>query len=112
MTREVRYCVRCVISNQRPLAGREYARLPGSEPDQMVIDAEGVCGACRVAERKTAIDWAERRRELHQLCARHRRVDGRYDVLVPGSGGKDSVYAAHLLRDEFGLHPLPVTLKP
>ncbi|MBI3106697.1 MAG: N-acetyl sugar amidotransferase, partial [Candidatus Rokubacteria bacterium] len=44
------------------------------------------------------MDWAERERELEELLARHRRADGRYDVLVPGSGGKDSIYASHLLK--------------
>jgi N-acetyl sugar amidotransferase len=40
---------------------------------------------------------------------RHRRDDGSYDCLVPGSGGKDSAYAAHVLKYKYGMHPLTVT---
>lgn len=57
------------------------------------------------------MDWKARDEELRSLCARYRRAD-HYDVVVPGSGGKDSVYAAHLLRDEYGLHPITVTWAP
>ena len=95
---EVRYCARCVVSNQRP---------------RIVLDAEGVCNACRFAERKeTAIDWEERDRELKELCARFRRDDGRFDVIVPSSGGKDSGYVAHLLKHRYAMHPLTVTWAP
>lgn len=73
---------------------------------------DGVCGACRVHERKAATDWQARDEELRALLARYRRSDGRPDVLVPGSGGKDSVLAAALLRDRFGMSPLTVTWRP
>ena len=46
------------------------------------------------------------------LCDRYRRNDGHYDCLVPGSGGKDSFYAAHKLKYEFGMNPLTVTWAP
>ena len=31
---------------------------------------------------------------------------------MPGSGGKDSVYAAHLLKYKYGMHPLTCTWAP
>jgi len=95
---DVRYCVRCVISNQRP---------------RISFDDEGVCSACRYAEVKQhEIDWAARERELAELCDRFRRDDGRFDVLVPCSGGKDSGYVAHVLKHKHGMHPLTVTWAP
>ena len=106
-----RFCTRCVISTNRPIASREYSRVLGSEPERMSFDAEGVCGACRVAEAKAKVNWQAREEELEQLLGRYRRSDGRPDVLVPGSGGKDSVFAAHRLR-ELGMHPLTVTWAP
>ena len=42
----------------------------------------------------------------------YRKSDGSYDCLVPGSGGKDSFYAAHLLKYKYGMHPLTVTWAP
>ncbi|MFM8001178.1 MAG: N-acetyl sugar amidotransferase, partial [Actinomycetota bacterium] len=38
--------------------------------------------------------------------------DGSYDCLVPGSGGKDSFVAAHMLKYKYGMHPLTVTWAP
>ena len=110
----VSYCRSCVISNQRPSSSVEFLNTANSPKKTIQFDAEGVCDACRFAERKHggAIDWAERERELKDVLARHRRTDGRYDVLVPGSGGKDSVYAAHVLKYKYGMNPLTVTWAP
>ena len=36
------------------------------------------------------IDWLERMGQLEILCDRYRKTDGSHDVIVPGSGGKDS----------------------
>lgn len=113
LPQEVRFCTTCVISNQRPNSAVEFQHTSGSEKQTINIDAEGVCDACRVAERKKqGIDWDAREDELRELCDRHRRNDGAYDCLVPGSGGKDSFYAAHKLRYEYGMHPLTVTWAP
>jgi N-acetyl sugar amidotransferase len=109
---QVRFCKRCVISNQRPNSSVEYAHTKASKKQTINFDAEGICDACRTAERKKDIDWAERERRLVELCNRHRRDDGRYDCIVPGSGGKDSFYAAHILKFKYGMHPLTVTWAP
>ena len=74
--------------------------------------ADGICDACRYYETKARIDWDARERELVALCDRHRCHDGRYDVIVPGSGGKDSIYVAHLLKHKYGMNPLTVTWAP
>ena len=94
---EVKFCKRCVVSNQRP---------------RIRFDGEGVCSACRFAEKKKTIDWEEREQKLLKLLAEHRRRDGSFDVIVPCSGGKDSGYVAHILRDKYKMHPLTVTWAP
>jgi len=109
---EVKFCKRCVISNQRPNSTVEYKHTRDSKKATIAFDAEGVCDACRVAEAKKQIDWKKRDGLLRELCDRHRRNDGRCDCLVPGSGGKDSFYTAHLLKYEYGMHPLTVTWAP
>jgi N-acetyl sugar amidotransferase len=109
---EVRYCTRCVISNQRPNSTNEYGHTPESRKTTITLDAAHVCDACRFAERKAAIDWSQRDAELRELCDRFRRTDGRYDCIVPGSGGKDSFFAAHVLRERYDMHPLTVTWAP
>ena len=108
---KVQFCTRCVISNYRPNSTPEH--LNSGQPKSYIhFDDEGVCDACRVAERKKHIDWTKREIELAELCGRHRSPTGNYDCIVPGSGGKDSFYAAHILRHEFGMHPLTVTWSP
>ena len=109
----VAFCRRCVISNQRPNSAMEYAHTTDSTKQTINFDAEGVCDACRLAEQKHGlIDWQERESRLRELCDRYRRHDGSYDCIVPGSGGKDSFYAAHVLKCKYGMHPLTVTWAP
>ncbi len=109
---EVKFCRNCVISNQRPNSAVEFRHTKESKKATIGFDDEGICDACRVTAKKVEIDWDERRRELQDLCDRFRRTDGAYDCVVPGSGGKDSFYAAHMLKYEFGMHPLTVTWAP
>lgn len=110
---EVRFCEKCVISNQRPNSAIEFKHTAASKKETIHFDDEGVCDACRYVERKKReIDWNAREAELKELCDRFRKDDGSYDCLVPGSGGKDSFYAAHKLKYAYGMHPLTVTWAP
>jgi N-acetyl sugar amidotransferase len=110
---EVKFCKSCVVSNQRPNSTVEFKNTVGARKATINFDEQGVCDACRVAERKrTTIDWAERESQLRNLCDRYRRKDGRYDCLVPGSGGKDSIYASWLLKFKYRMNPLTVTWAP
>ncbi len=113
LPQEVQFCRCCVISNQRPNSAVEFKHTRDTRKATINFDEEGVCDACRLAEQKHGtIDWQAREQELRDLCDRHRRRDGHYDCLVPGSGGKDSFYAAHVLKYRYGMHPLTVTWAP
>ena len=103
---------RCVISNQRPISAVEFAHTgePRRTPSTSTTTASATPAAS--PRRSDRIDWEERERELRELCDRYRRNDGGYDCLVPGSGGKDSFYAAHVLKYKYGMHPLTVTWAP
>ena len=110
---DVQFCKSCVISNQRPNSAVEYNHTKDSKKTTINFDDEGICDACRFAERKASgINWDDRDEELRELLDRHRSTDGSYDCLVPGSGGKDSFYASHILRTKYGMHPLTVTWSP
>ena len=109
---EVIYCTRCVMSNQRPSSYPEFHHTRGRITPTLAIDEEGICDACRFAEQKADIDWGSREQELLVLLDRYRNNDGSYDCIVPGSGGKDSGYAAHTLKYKYGMHPLTVTWPP
>jgi N-acetyl sugar amidotransferase len=82
---DMTYCTRCWLPSTKPYIS---------------FDEDGVCGACRAAERKrdadAGIDWDARGREFDELIAwvRSRKAPV-YDVLVPVSGGKDSITQVH-----------------
>ena len=95
---EVRYCVECTVSNQRP---------------RISFDNNGVCSACNFAKfKRNEIDWNVRDKELVSLCEKFRKDNGEYDVIVPCSGGKDGSFVAHQLKYKYGMNPLAVTWAP
>lgn len=113
LPREVIFCKRCVMSNQRPASIPEFRHdRQRTGAKYLCIDREGICDACRHAENKRNIDWAKREGELLSLLDKHRRSDGQYDCIIPGSGGKDSVYQSHILKYKYGMNPLTVTWPP
>ena len=112
LSADVVFCKECVMSNQRPTSSIEFKHTKQHQHRTLFIDEDGVCDACRFNEMKAQIDWQKREEELLTLLDKHRSKDGSYDCLVPGSGGKDSVFAAHVLKYKYGMHPLTVTWPP
>ena len=98
LPKDVVFCKNCVVSNQRP---------------RTELNADGICSACQWAyEKDHTVNWDTREAELADLCDQFRSTDGGYDVIVPGSGGKDSAFVAHQLKQRFGMHPLSCTWAP
>ncbi|MCX8045013.1 MAG: N-acetyl sugar amidotransferase [Desulfobacterota bacterium] len=95
----VRWCTRCVY--------------PAISAAPMEFDENGVCMGCRMAEVKASIPASEWRRRcdlLREIFERYRCRDGsRHDCIIPVSGGKDSYFQTHVIKNEFGLNPLLVT---
>lgn len=110
---EVKFCKKCVISNQRPSSTIEFKSKKGEQKKIISFNEEGVCSACVYHEEKEKnIDWEQRDERVRELLARFKSTDGSYDVIVPGSGGKDSAYTAHILKYKYGMNPLTVTWAP
>lgn len=90
----LKYCSSCV--------------MPHTKPD-LILDDEGVCNACRSYERRKEVDWVVRNKQLVEVVARYRHLDGsNWDCIVPVSGGKDSTYQVVRML-QLGLNPLCVT---
>lgn len=89
------YCARCVLPDTRP---------------GVRLDAEGVCGGCRNAERKRELDWAARAAAFQRLADSARALRRDYDCVVPVSGGKDSFWQVVTCLEQ-GLRPLCVTYR-
>ncbi|MBX7045909.1 MAG: N-acetyl sugar amidotransferase [Ignavibacteria bacterium] len=109
---EVKFCKKCVMSNQRPASTPEFKHTIESKKTTLNIGEDGICDACRVNEGKENIDWEKREQELLKLLDKHRRNDGKYDCIVPGSGGKDSAYQSWMLKYKYGMNPLTITWPP
>ena len=114
LPKEVRFCKKCVIPNTRPSSSNEYKHTRDMKHEFIEFDTEGVCSACRFNEKREdgTIDWKKREEELMTLLDKYRSQDGSYDILVPGSGGKDSAFTSHILKYKYGMHPLTVTWSP
>ncbi|MEE9274071.1 MAG: N-acetyl sugar amidotransferase [bacterium] len=92
---ELRYCVRCC--------------LPETS-EGIDFDELGICKACRSSEMKMHINWVEREKRLRKLLEETKAKAGdNYDCLVPISGGKDSYFQLHVLRNVYGVKPLTCT---
>ena len=107
---EVRFCSKCTISNQRPSSTIEFIAKDNIKKG-IKVSSNNICDACKYNDVKNKIDWEEREKKLISLCNKYRKSSG-YDCIIPGSGGKDSAYASHLLKYKYGMNPLTVTWAP
>lgn len=106
------FCKNCIISNQKPISSIESKHIKNHRKITTTFK-DNICDACRWAyEKENLINWADREKDLEELCDKHRKNNGEYDVIVPASGGKDSRYVAHLLKEKYKMNPLTVTWKP
>lgn len=110
---EVVYCQMCTTSNQRPNTSVEFKNKKDTQKKYINFSKDRICDACKYSIIKdNQIDWDEREKELQDLLNKFRKNDGNYDCIVPGSGGKDSVYTAYLLKYKYNMNPLLVTWPP
>ena len=111
---EIKYCNLCNISNQQPTTTNEYFHTKDIFLSTVAFDSQGICAACNFNKKKwdQTINWKEREKELVELCNQHRRSDGKYDCIIGGSGGKDSVFQSYILKYKYKMNPLTVTWSP
>lgn len=95
----VRWCTQCCYSSA------------SATPAE--FDEEGVCMGCRMSAEKVDVPhetWLKRRQVLFDILDRARSKDGsRHDCVIAVSGGKDSYYQTHVIKNEMGFNPLLVT---
>jgi N-acetyl sugar amidotransferase len=76
----------------------------------LTVDKDGVCSGCRTHDEQKTVNWERRERMFRELCDDYRSKSGKtYDCLIPVSGGKDSFYQVHLLKQVYKMNPLLVT---
>lgn len=90
-TKSLKRCTKCVLPETFPFIS---------------FDERGVCNYCNnyvPKTKNTSID------ELKKMVEPFKRQNGSPDVLVPFSGGRDSTYSLHVIREELGLNPVTYT---
>tara|TARA_B100000902_G_C27272391_1_gene896996 strand:+ start:596 stop:1798 length:1203 start_codon:yes stop_codon:yes gene_type:complete len=105
------FCSKCVMSNQRPQSVVEFKNISNQKSGLNIDENSSICDACNYNETKKQIDWKKRENELIELLEKYRKPNG-YDCIIPGSGGKDSAYTAHILKYKYGMNPLTITWAP
>jgi N-acetyl sugar amidotransferase len=90
----IRWCRKCVY--------------PSSSAIPLTFDENGHCSGCRVHTQKKEIDWEERLSWLIEDIDQYRKPSG-YECIIGVSGGKDSYYQVHFVKEKLGLNPLLVT---
>ena len=116
---KVVFCKSCVYSNQKVVPSTiKSDKQDHSNRNFLRFNKDGVCSACELilrkkkTNKKNNIDWEKREYELRVLLEKYRSRNGSFDCIVPGSGGKDSVFQAETLKKKYGMNPLTVTFSP
>ena len=112
LPKKVIFCKKTLISNQRPNSAVEFNHNKYSKKETLKFNKNGISESWRYSRLKKKINFKEREKQLLKLLEKHRGKHGEYDCIVPGSGGKDSCYAAHILKYKYGMNPLTVTWPP
>ena len=84
--------------------------MASSSATPLEFDEKGICSGCNVAAQRIEIDWDHRSQQLTRLLDQYRSKDGsNYDCIIPVSGGKDSYFQVHLIKNVYKMNPLLVT---
>lgn len=94
----MKYCTKCVMPDTRP---------------GITFDENGVCSACQSYEHRKEVNYDDRFKELEQLCDKYRGMNGPdgYDCMIAVSGGKDSHFQVHLMKNIMKMNPLLVSVE-
>lgn len=88
----MKYCKKCVMPSTRP---------------GITFNEEGICSACQSYEKRKDIDWDVRWKEFEAICDKYRGKNGDgYDCAIAVSGGKDSHYQVHLMKNVMHMNPI------
>ena len=89
--KSLKRCIKCILPETFPF---------------IYYDEMGVCNYCKnykPQKKNKSIN------ELLTLVDPYRKKGGKFDVVIPYSGGRDSTYALHLVKNELGLNPVTYT---
>ncbi len=92
--RKIITCKKCFYTSNHPLG--------------ITFDENGICSGCTIHEEKYELDWDYRFSLLRKLVSQYKSKKGNYDCIVPVTGGNDSFFIVHTVKNILGLNPLLV----
>ena len=89
------YCKKCLYTSSHPFG--------------ITFNEKGICSGCQIHEEKNNLDWDNRLDELKKLTNKYKsKTRKNYDCIVPISGGSDSYFIVHVVKNILKLNPLLV----
>ena len=96
MENKIKFCKECLYSNLHPLG--------------ITFDKNGICSGCNIHKEKDILDWKYRFNKLKKLVKKYKsKSRENYDCIVPVTGGNDSYFIVHVVKNKLGLNPLLVS---
>jgi asparagine synthetase B (glutamine-hydrolysing) len=89
--KNLKRCIKCLLPETFPFI--DY-------------DTEGVCNYCLNYKQKNQTNGID---ELREIVEPFRRNDSKPDCIVPFSGGRDSSFSLHIIKNELKLNPIAYT---
>tara|TARA_A100001011_G_scaffold393858_1_gene484801 strand:- start:1869 stop:3128 length:1260 start_codon:yes stop_codon:yes gene_type:complete len=94
--KKILFCKKCLYSNTHPLG--------------ITFNQEGICSGCEIHNEKYTLDWSYRFEKLKKITNQYvSRSKKNYDCIVPVSGGSESYWVLHIVKNKLKLNPLLVT---
>ena len=83
--------------------------MPNTRPG--MIFENGICSACINFEKQKKTDWDKRWKLFEKKCEKYRGINGDgYDCAIAVSGGKDSHFQVHILKEKMKMNPVLFTV--
>ena len=95
MQNKIQQCSRCLYTSLHPLG--------------ITFNDGGVCSGCQIHEEKDSLDWDGRLQALKKIIKPYQRGKKQYDCIIPVTGGNDSHFIVHVVKNILKLEPLLVT---
>ena len=93
---KVKFCKKCV--------------MPSSSAIPVEFDENGICSGCNTMNEQANLDWDRKGKQFERLLEQYKNQDNaNYDCIIPVSGGKDSYFQVHTIKNVYKMNPLLVT---
>lgn len=96
INKEINFCKNCLYGDTHPLG--------------LTIDSSGLCSGCQIHKEKYNLDWKYRFEKLKKITKEYKSLNKKnYDCIVPVSGGSESYWTVHVVKNLLGMNPLLVS---